>query len=42
LGEAWAAQDLVLVEKDADAQVRERSLLPVAFVPLTRGMWSQR
>jgi protein-L-isoaspartate(D-aspartate) O-methyltransferase len=42
LGEAWAAQDLVRVEKDADAQVRERSLLPVAFVPLTRGMWSQR
>jgi protein-L-isoaspartate(D-aspartate) O-methyltransferase len=30
------SQDLVLVEKDAQGQVRERRLFSVAFVPLTR------
>ncbi len=35
VGGPYSAQDLLLVEKRADGSVSERSLLPVAFVPLT-------
>lgn len=35
LGAEHAAQDLVLVTKDADGRVGQRRVLPVAFVPLT-------
>jgi len=34
VGEPWMTQELTLVTKDADGRVRERSLIPVAFVPL--------
>jgi protein-L-isoaspartate(D-aspartate) O-methyltransferase len=37
VGGAFALQHLMLIEKDADGQVRSRQTLPVAFVPLTRG-----
>ena len=37
VGGAFALQHLMLIEKDADGQVRARQTLPVAFVPLTRG-----
>jgi protein-L-isoaspartate(D-aspartate) O-methyltransferase len=37
VGSPFQSQDLVLVEKRADGSVRERSVLPVAFVPLTGG-----
>ena len=30
-------QELVLIEKGADGRVRQRSVLPVTFVPFTRG-----
>jgi protein-L-isoaspartate(D-aspartate) O-methyltransferase len=29
--------DLTVIEKDAKGRIRKRSVLPVAFVPLTRG-----
>lgn len=35
VGAQHAAQDLVLVSKDADGRIAQRSVLPVAFVPLT-------
>jgi protein-L-isoaspartate(D-aspartate) O-methyltransferase len=37
VGEPHLSQDLVLVDKDTDGKVSERSLLPVAFVPLVKG-----
>jgi protein-L-isoaspartate(D-aspartate) O-methyltransferase len=37
VGGAFALQHLMLIEKDADGQVRSRQTLPVAFVPLTGG-----
>jgi protein-L-isoaspartate(D-aspartate) O-methyltransferase len=33
---SWLGQDLLLVEKDASGKTQRRSVLPVAFVPLTR------
>ncbi len=36
VGRPGARQELRLVEKDADGGLRERSILPVAFVPLVR------
>jgi len=36
LGERDGAQDLALIEKDAEGKVTRRSLLPVRFVPLLR------
>jgi protein-L-isoaspartate(D-aspartate) O-methyltransferase len=36
VGEPFFSQDLMRVEKDADGKIAERSLLPVAFVPLVR------
>jgi protein-L-isoaspartate(D-aspartate) O-methyltransferase len=35
-GRAWADQELVIVEKDREGIPSERSVLPVAFVPLVR------
>jgi protein-L-isoaspartate(D-aspartate) O-methyltransferase len=35
LGGQWQAQQLVVVSKDRDGEVAEKSVLPVAFVPLT-------
>jgi protein-L-isoaspartate(D-aspartate) O-methyltransferase len=37
VGPAFLTQQLVLVEKRANGSVRTRSILPVAFVPLTGG-----
>ncbi|EGV49973.1 protein-L-isoaspartate(D-aspartate) O-methyltransferase [Candidatus Endoriftia persephone] len=37
VGERYAAQELVLLEKDDQGAVSLSSLLPVAFVPLTSG-----
>ena len=37
VGGVFATQQLMLVEKDAQGQVRSRQLLPVRFVPLTGG-----
>ena len=37
VGGAWMGQSLVLIEKDENGKVRERTVLPVAFVPLTGG-----
>ena len=37
VGPAFMVQQLLLVEKDVDGTVRTRTLLPVAFVPLTGG-----
>lgn len=36
IGTAPGRQDLVLLTRDTDGNVTERSVLPVAFVPLTR------
>jgi protein-L-isoaspartate(D-aspartate) O-methyltransferase len=36
VGETWA-QNLLLIEKDKDGKLTTRNLLPVRFVPLTRG-----
>jgi protein-L-isoaspartate(D-aspartate) O-methyltransferase len=36
VGETPFSQHLLLVEKDAEGNVKERGILPVAFVPLTR------
>jgi protein-L-isoaspartate(D-aspartate) O-methyltransferase len=36
VGSPFATQQLMLVEKGRDGEVRTRQLLPVAFVPLTR------
>ena len=35
LGEAWSAQELVLVRKDDKGKTETRAILPVRFVPLT-------
>jgi protein-L-isoaspartate(D-aspartate) O-methyltransferase len=35
LGEAYGAQDLVLLSKDGSGAVRQTSVLSVVFVPLT-------
>jgi protein-L-isoaspartate(D-aspartate) O-methyltransferase len=37
VGDAWFTQQLMLVTKDENGQVSSRSVLPVAFVPLTGG-----
>lgn len=37
VGGAFAIQFLTMIEKSATGQVRTRQLLPVSFVPLTRG-----
>lgn len=37
VGPHFAEQELMLIEKLADGQVRQRSILPVRFVPLTGG-----
>ena len=37
VGHPHADQSLVLVEKHADGSLHERSVLPVAFVPLVHG-----
>ena len=37
IGQPFSAQELVVVEKDADGAIRQRSVLPVAFVPLVGG-----
>jgi protein-L-isoaspartate(D-aspartate) O-methyltransferase len=36
VGETILNQDLVVVEKSADGQIRERSVFPVMFVPMVR------
>jgi protein-L-isoaspartate(D-aspartate) O-methyltransferase len=36
LGDEPRFQDLALIEKAADGSLRQRSVLPVAFVPLVR------
>jgi len=36
VGEHWGAQDLLMVEVDAQGKVSKESKLPVRFVPLTR------
>ena len=36
LGEPFSAQELCLLVKDTDGHVHEQTILPVAFVPLTR------
>ena len=36
VGPVYGVQSLMLVEKDADGEVRSRSVLPVRFVPLVR------
>jgi hypothetical protein len=37
IGAAFLTQQLMLIEKLADGTIRTEALLPVAFVPLTRG-----
>lgn len=37
VGGSFFTQTLMLVEKDADGGVRSRQIMPVRFVPLTRG-----
>jgi protein-L-isoaspartate(D-aspartate) O-methyltransferase len=37
VGESYAAQQLMLVEKQEDGKIKTRVVLPVAFVPLTGG-----
>jgi protein-L-isoaspartate(D-aspartate) O-methyltransferase len=36
VGSEWGLQELVLVEKDAQGDIRRRSVMPVRFVPLKR------
>ncbi len=38
VGSIYGVQHLVLVEKPLEGPVRTRTLLPVRFVPLLRGM----
>jgi protein-L-isoaspartate(D-aspartate) O-methyltransferase len=35
LGESYAAQELLLIKKDAAGEVQRQEVLPVRFVPLT-------
>jgi protein-L-isoaspartate(D-aspartate) O-methyltransferase len=37
VGDPWADQRLILLEKDASGRIASRELLPVRFVPLLRG-----
>ena len=37
VGNPWADQQLVVLEKDASGRIASRELLPVRFVPLLRG-----
>ena len=37
VGPPLATQQLMIVDKDADGEVTQRSVMPVRFVPLTRG-----
>ena len=37
LGGRYAGQELILLEKDAEGEIAQRSVLPVVFVPLTAG-----
>jgi len=37
VGDPWADQQLILLEKDASGRIASRELLPVRFVPLLRG-----
>ena len=37
VGDPWADQQLILLEKDACGRIASRELLPVRFVPLLRG-----
>jgi protein-L-isoaspartate(D-aspartate) O-methyltransferase len=37
VGPPWSVQNLLLVTKDEAGKVTTRSLIPVRFVPLTRG-----
>jgi protein-L-isoaspartate(D-aspartate) O-methyltransferase len=38
VGNAYAIQNLILVTKGEDGDVRTRSLLPVRFVPMLSGL----
>ncbi len=38
VGSVYGVQNLILVEKDAGAEVRTRALLPVRFVPMLKGL----
>jgi protein-L-isoaspartate(D-aspartate) O-methyltransferase len=38
LGQAYSAQELLVIEKAADGSINRQSVLPVAFVPLTGGL----
>ena len=35
VGDAWATQELMLLEKTADGELRRKRVMPVRFVPLT-------
>ncbi len=37
VGKPFSGQELLVVEKGPDGGVQQRSVLPVAFVPLTHG-----
>jgi len=37
LGSRYAGQELILLEKDTEGEIAQRSVLPVVFVPLTAG-----
>jgi protein-L-isoaspartate(D-aspartate) O-methyltransferase len=37
LGGRYAGQELILLEKDIEGEIAQRSVLPVVFVPLTAG-----
>jgi len=38
VGQAYASQELLVLEKEADGRISRQSVLPVAFVPLTGGL----
>ena len=38
VGSVYGVQNLILVEKDEDGDVRTRNLLPVRFVPMLSGL----
>ncbi len=38
VGSIYGAQNLILIEKDADGEVTTRSLMPVRFVPMLQGL----
>jgi protein-L-isoaspartate(D-aspartate) O-methyltransferase len=37
IGDAWSGQELLLICKDENSKIHQHSVLPVRFVPLTRG-----